>query len=173
MQLKKLNERFTEAIELLVCVECLSPNDFFSAFDKQKLIHLAFFYPNDFSLMERFALGDELDAYIYDMCNSVEFTGLRSLGELAHNLICSKKSGVYPSVYRLLQLALLLLVATATVEKAFSAMKIIKNRLRNRMGDQLLNDSLVVYIEKKKLNELSNEAIIQRFQKMKTRREQL
>ena len=51
-------------------------------------------------------------------------------------------------------------------------MKIIKNRLRNRMGDQLLNNSLVVYIEKK-LNELSNKTIIQRFQKMKTRREQL
>ena len=52
-------------------------------------------------------------------------------------------------------------------------MKIIKNRLRKRMGNQLLNNSLVVYIEKKKLNELSNEAIIQRFQKIKTRREQL
>ena len=41
------------------------------------------------------------------------------------------------------------------------------------MRDQLLNDSLIVYIEKKKLNELSNETIIQRFQKMKTHREQL
>ena len=65
-QLKELNERFTEATtELLVCVACLSPNDSVSAFDKQKLIHLASFYPNDFSLMERFALDDELDAYIY------------------------------------------------------------------------------------------------------------
>ena len=37
--------------------------------------------------------------YIYDMCKSIEFAGLRSLGELAQNLICSKRSGVYPSVY--------------------------------------------------------------------------
>ena len=72
-----------------------------------------------------------------------------------------------------MQLALFLPIATVTIERAFSTMKIIKNHLRNRMGDQLLNDSLVVYIEKKKLNELSNEAIIQRFQKIKTRREQL
>ena len=57
----------------------LSPNDSFSTFNEQKLIHLASFYPNDFSLMERFAFGDELDAYIYiymyDICNSNEFTG--------------------------------------------------------------------------------------------------
>ena len=73
-QLKKLNERFIEATtELLVCVACLSPNDSFSAFDKQKLIHLASFYPNDFSFMELFALGDELDAYIHDMHNNNEF----------------------------------------------------------------------------------------------------
>ena len=94
------------------------------------------------------------------MCNSIEFTRLRSLGELAQNLICSKRSEVYLSVYRLLQLALLLPVATTIVKRAFSAMKIIKNHLRNRMRDQLLNDNLVVYIEKNKLNELSNETII-------------
>ena len=145
---------------MLVCVACFSPIDSFFAFDKQKLIHLDSFYLNDFSLMERFAIGDELDAYIFDMCNTNEFTGLRSLCELAHNLICSKRSGVYPSVYQLLQLALLLLAATTIVKRAFSAMKIIKNYLHNRMRDQLLNDSMIVYIEKKKLNELSNEAII-------------
>ncbi|XP_038711756.1 uncharacterized protein LOC120005951 [Tripterygium wilfordii] len=173
-QCNELNERFTEATtELLVCVACLSPVDSFSAFDKQKLIRLASFYPNDFSLMECFALGDDLDAYIHDMRNSNEFSSLRSLGELAQNLVSHKRSGVYPSIYRLLKLALLLPVATATVESAFSAMKIIKNRMRNRMGDQLLHDSLVVYIERNKLNEISNETIIQRFQKMKTRRKQL
>ena len=108
-QLKELNERFIEAtIELLVCVVCLSPIDSFFAFDKQKLIRLASFYPNDFSLMECFALSDELDAYIHDMCNNNEFLWLRSLGELAQNLVYNKRSGIYPSVYRLLQLALLL-----------------------------------------------------------------
>ena len=101
-QLKELNERFIEATtELLVCVICLSQIDSFSAFDKQ--IHLPSFYPNDFSLMECFAISDELDAYIYIyiyiyMCNNNEFTGLRSLGELAQNLICNKRSGVYLSV---------------------------------------------------------------------------
>ena len=47
-----------------------------------------------------------------------------------------------------MSLALTLPVATATVEIAFSAMKIVKNRLRSRMNDQWMNDSLIVYIEK-------------------------
>ena len=51
-------------------------------------------------------------------------------------------------VYLLVKLSLILLVATASVERVFSALKIIKTSLRNSMGDQLLNDCLVPYIEK-------------------------
>uniref|UniRef100_A0A1U7YU81 Uncharacterized protein LOC104248243 n=1 Tax=Nicotiana sylvestris TaxID=4096 RepID=A0A1U7YU81_NICSY len=45
-------------------------------------------------------------------------------------------------------LTLILPVATATVERAFSSMKQIKNEERNSMGDQYLNDCLVCYIER-------------------------
>ncbi|XP_038693846.1 uncharacterized protein LOC119991579 [Tripterygium wilfordii] len=173
-QLRELNDRFTETTtELLICVACLNPNDSFSAFDKQKLIRLATFYPNDFTLVELMTLEDQLDTYIFDMRHSKEFEQLKGLGDLSEKMVQHKKKQLYPLVYRLLKMALILPVATATVERAFSAMKIVKSRLRNRMGDQLLNDSLVVYIEKKVFNDISNEAIIQRFQKMKNRREQL
>ncbi|XP_028091965.1 uncharacterized protein LOC114292255 [Camellia sinensis] len=47
-----------------------------------------------------------------------------------------------------LDLALILPVATATVERVFSAMNIVKNWLRNRTGDEWMNDSLIVYIER-------------------------
>ena len=46
----------------------------------------------------------------------------------------------------LVTLALILLVATTIIEKTFSAMNIIKNRLHNRMGDQWMNDCLERYI---------------------------
>ncbi|XP_057804290.1 uncharacterized protein LOC131019717 isoform X2 [Salvia miltiorrhiza] len=59
------------------------------------------------------------------------------------------------------------------VERVFSAMNIIKNRLRGRMGDQWMNDSLVVYIEKEIFDSVDNESIMQMFQSMKTRRFQL
>ncbi|XP_057496705.1 uncharacterized protein LOC130781516 [Actinidia eriantha] len=128
---------------------------------------------NDFSTHECMVLEDQLDSYVYDMCHSSDFVGLRGLGELAQKLVQTKRRAVYPLIYRLLKLALILPVATASVERAFSALKIVKSCLRNRMGDQFLNDSLLVYIEKKRFNDISNNAIIDRFQKMKSRRGQL
>ena len=59
-----------------------------------------------------------------------------------------KKNISYPLIYSLVTLALILLIATTNVERDFSAMNIIKNRLRNRIGDQWMNDYLVTYIEK-------------------------
>jgi hypothetical protein len=70
-------------------------------------------------------------------------------------------------------LALTLPVATVTVERAFSAMKIVKNRLHSRMSDQWMNDSFIVYIEKDIFHRINNEAIMQRFQNIKTRQNQL
>nr|XP_027090302.1 uncharacterized protein LOC113711337 [Coffea arabica] len=70
-------------------------------------------------------------------------------------------------------LALVLPVATASVERVFSAMNIVKTDLRNKMGDEWMNDCLVVYIEKDIFATIENEQILQRFQRMKTRRMQL
>ena len=84
-----------------------------------------------------------------------------------------KKNVSYPLVYSLVTLALILPVATATVEKAFSAMNIIKNRLHNRIGDQWMNDCLVTYIEKNIFKTIEYEKIMQQFQNMKNRRGQL
>lgn len=44
-------------------------------------------------------------------------------------------------------LVLLPSVATTNVERAFSAMSFVKNKLRNKMGDSLLDDYLVTFIE--------------------------
>jgi hypothetical protein len=54
---------------------------------------------------------------------------------------------VFPLVYRIIELALLLPMATTTVERAFSTMKVIKTKLRNKMTDGWLNDLMVCYIE--------------------------
>ena len=52
-------------------------------------------------------------------------------------------------------------------------MNIVKNTLRNQMSDLWMNDCLVAYIEKDIFNSIEDEAIMQRFQNMKTRRGQL
>ena len=88
-------------------------------------------------------------------------------------MVETRRHIVYPLVYLLLKLAMILPVATTTMERAFCAMKIVKNRLCNRMGDAWMNDCLVTYIEKDVFNKIDNELIIQQFQNMKSRGGQL
>ena len=171
LQLMELEHRFSETnTELLVSMASLNPKNSFLAFDKNKLIRLARFYPKDFSEMELMILDDQLETYILDMQNSSDFSNLNGIGDLAKKMVETQRDKVFPLVYLLIRLVLTLPVATATVERTFSAMNIVKNRLRNRMGDQWLNDSLVAYIEKDVFADVANEDIIDMFQKMKTRR---
>ena len=104
------------------------------------------------------------------MHSNDEFLELKGIGDLARKMVETNKDVIYPLVYLLVKLVLTLSVATATVERSFSAMKYIKNELRNRIGDQWLNDCLIVYIEKDIARRIDNESIMQRFQNMKLRR---
>ncbi|XP_042455246.1 zinc finger MYM-type protein 1-like [Zingiber officinale] len=111
---------------------------------------------DDFSWSERMLVEQELETYIDDIISDERFEGILDLGALAKKMIETMKNRVFPLVYRMIELALLLPVATATVEKVFSAMNIVKTDLRNRIGDEWMNDSLVVYIEKDIFNTVGN-----------------
>ena len=93
-------------------------------------------------------LDNQLETYIHDMQSTEEFSAFRGIGQLVEKMVKMKKNVSYPLVYSLVTLALILLVAIVTVERTFSAMNIIINRLRNQIGDQWMNDCLVTYIEK-------------------------
>ena len=80
-------------------------------------------------------LDNQLEIYIHDMQSIEEFLAFRWIGQLVEKMVEMKKNVSYPLVYSLVTLALILLVATATIERAFSTMNIIKNRLRNQIGD--------------------------------------
>ena len=134
MQLWELNTRF-EYSELLLCVACLNPKNLFSTFNKEKLIQLAQFYSSDFSTIQVSFLDNQLETYIHDIRFTEEFPALKEIGELAEKMVEMKKDVSYPLVYSLVTLALILPVATATIERTFSAMNIIKNRLHNRKGE--------------------------------------
>jgi hypothetical protein len=132
IQLQELNSRFNEASsELLLCVVYLSLDDMFASVNKEKLIRLAQFYLNDFSAVQLITLDNQLKTYIFDMRSSNEFATFKGIGQLAEKLVEMKKDVVYPLVYSLVTLSLILPVATETVERAFSAMNIVKNHLRN------------------------------------------
>ena len=169
LQLQELNNRFNEGnTELLLCIACLSPYNTFSAFNKERLMLLASFYPTDFSTTELLLLESQLDIYIDDMQLNTKFQNLHGIPDLAQKLVETGKSRIYLFVSKLITLALVLPVATATVERAFYAMNIVNNRMRNRMGDQWLNDCLFVYLEKDIFNDIDDEPI-ERFQNMAAR----
>ena len=98
-----------------------------------------------------------------------EFSTFRGIRQLVEKMIEMKKNVSYLLVYSLVTLALILLVATTTVERAFSTMNIIKNRLRNQIEDLWINDCLVTYIEKDIFKTIKCEEIMQWFQNMKNR----
>ncbi|KAK8334131.1 hypothetical protein V6Z12_A10G247900 [Gossypium hirsutum] len=62
--------------------------------------------------------------------------------------------------------------STASSERAFSAMKIVKTRLRSKMEDDFLRSSLVMYIEKEIAEKFDINEIIDDFSKVKDRRVQ-
>ena len=150
-------------MELLLCVACLSPNDSFFTFNKEKLVRLALFYPSEFSIVDLMVLGDQLNMYIIDLCSDDEFSGIEGITSLAEKMVKTKKNLIFLLVYMLIKLSLLLPVATATVERVFSAIHIVKSRLWNMMRDKWMNDSLVVYFKKDIFDKIDNEVIMKRF----------
>nr|XP_009777751.1 PREDICTED: zinc finger MYM-type protein 1-like [Nicotiana sylvestris] len=67
----------------------------------------------------------ELQNYIVDVRDhDKRFSGLKGLGDLSIKLVETKKHGTYPLVFQLVKFALLLPVATATVERTFSFLRL-------------------------------------------------
>ncbi|XP_021725924.1 zinc finger MYM-type protein 1-like [Chenopodium quinoa] len=171
LHLQELDDRFNERnMEILICMACLSPKDNFSSFDKDKVLKLASFYPEEFSSFDLMALECQLDIFMENMLNDDRFQGLNDLNSLSMMLVKTNKHKTFPLIHLLIKLMLILPVATTSVERVFSAMTCVKNKLRNSMGDQLMNDCLVTFIEKDVFLRVSDEKIVDRFQNMKTRR---
>lgn len=52
-------------------------------------------------------------------------------------------------------------------------MNIVKSKLRNKIGDQWLNDYFLTYIESELFEQIDNDVVIERFQNMRIRKNQL
>ncbi|KAM3265189.1 hypothetical protein P3L10_002183 [Capsicum annuum] len=161
-KLQELNDCFDEVTtELLHGVACLNPVDSFSSFDIQKIMRMAELYPDDFDELNMCTLKNQVANYIIDVRDiDKRFSNLNGLCDLSKQLVQTKKHSCYPLVFRLVKFALLLPVATASVERAFSAMKFIKNELRSRMNDEFLSGCMVPFVEKDLFNNVSTGDII-------------
>ncbi|CAN6315813.1 unnamed protein product [Urochloa humidicola] len=169
--LTEMNHRFSEASsELLVCMAALNPRNSFSSFDVDKLVRLAEIYAEDFDIGHILVLPSQLREFHDRVRRNSEFLGCTELSKVAEIMVKTGMNTSYPLVYRLIELTLILPVATDSVERVFSAMALIKTDLRSKMGDEWLNDLMICYVEKEIFRRISDEKIIQRFEEMKKRR---
>ena len=126
-----------------------------------------------FLLSGRLVLKSQLQIFINDAQSSSDFSSCDDLASLAVKMVETERHATYYLVYHLIELALILPVATATVERSFSAMNIIKTDLRNKISDAWLNDLILCYIERDIFQQIDEEKSLQCFQNMQTRRIQL
>src|SRR3954469_7842488 len=89
---------------------------------------------------DRETIRDQLETYVLQVKRNASFSTCEDVQSLAIKMVQTEKHLVFPLVYKLIELALILPVSTASVERAFSAMKLIKSNLRNKINDVWFND---------------------------------
>ena len=75
---------------------------------------------------------------------------------------------IFPTFVKMVRIYATLPVTTASVERSFSKLKTIKNRLRSLCGEERLSDLLLLAIEQD--IEINHSEVIQIFQEMAPRR---
>ncbi|XP_061365769.1 uncharacterized protein LOC133309045 [Gastrolobium bilobum] len=168
-QLQELDRRFIEqTMELLSLSSSLDLKNGYKAFNVDDICNLVEkYYPLDFSEQERISLNCQLKHFHKDIPKNSELQNLSSISELCQGLAKTRKSNSYHLVDRLIRLILTLSVSTASSEHAFSAMKIVKTRLRNKMEDDFLANNLVVYIEREIAKNFTTNSILEDFVNLK------
>ena len=159
-QLMELHNRFTDqTMELLILSSALNLVDSFKSFDIDTICNLAErFYPRDFTKFEILAFRRQLECFQIDVLHLVEFQCISSLSELYRKLIETRKSQIYFLMNILIHLVLTLLISTTTTERTFSAMKLIKTPLRNKM--EFLLDYMVIYTKREFVDTIDSDSII-------------
>jgi hypothetical protein len=173
-QLADLNERFSEqSSTLLRRIGYLNPNHLLGQDNVGEIVELAKMYPSDFSVCDLALLEQQLRAFRLDLQSNAQMGSVSSLSALVIRLVELNKAVTYHLVFRIMTLALTLPVSTASSERSFSALKIVKTKLRNKIGDEFLSNLMVLYVEKDLAQTIDIETIINKFGTIGNRRLQL
>ena len=82
-------------------------------------------------------------------------------------MVRTRKSEYYPLIYRVVKLVLILPVSTSTTKRAFSAMNVIKTELRNKMEDEFLLNTMMLFIDRDIATTISTDSIIDDLEDLK------
>jgi len=93
-------------------------------------------------------IREQLDTYVLQVKIHDSFSSCKDVQSLAMKMVQTEKHLVFPLVYKLIELTLILSVSTASIERTFSTMKIIKTKLRNKIDNVWFNDLMICYTER-------------------------
>jgi hypothetical protein len=151
----------------------LNPNDAYKSFNIDDICSIVEkYYSLDFSEQEKIHLKYQLKHFELEVLNHPKLKNLPSIAELCRELIETRKSEIYYLIDRLIRLVLTLPMSKATTKRAFSAMKIVKTRLHNKMDDEFLADNLVVYIEREISESFNSDLILDDYVSLRERKMQ-
>jgi hypothetical protein len=169
-QLFELNRRFNEKVmDLLSTSATLIPRNKFRGFNASDICEMVKkYYPADFP-QDIYGLQQQLKHFVSDASKDKELKNISNLIDLCRFLVETGRHNIYNLIERLLRLLITLPVSTASAERAFSSMKIIKTRLRNKMEDEYLANNLLVHIEGDLLEDYNYDDVISDFKSIKNR----
>ncbi|XP_042380118.1 zinc finger MYM-type protein 1-like [Zingiber officinale] len=147
-QLQEINGQFSDdAMELLILSNALNPQNAMESFKIEDICKLVEkFYAQDFTRDEKEQLEMQLKHYEHNVVKGPDYKNLSTISELCQWLVKTNKYVTYNLIFRVIILVLTLSVSIATTERSFSAMNIVKIRLRSKMEDTFLSDALMYII---------------------------
>ncbi|XP_059663770.1 uncharacterized protein LOC132309483 [Cornus florida] len=151
-------------------VSSLDPKDAYKSFKVNAICNLVGkFYSKDFQDEMR-ALRIQLENYKINILHHPSFQTLSTISDLYKMLAKTRKIETYYLIDKLIRLILTLPVSTATIERAFSAMKRVKTKLRNKMADEFLADCMIFNIERELVEDIDIDSVVNEFDSLKDRR---
>lgn len=193
--LKNINERFSnEAVKILQAMSIFNPallssKESLSTYGDNEITILANFYGkpaevkfngvsyssppllnredllSEWKIFRR-ALLQERNSLVKSKC----LTKVPHLQELLQEMTSSDAyTGIFPEIFKLIDIMLALPIGTATAERSFSQMKQIKTRLRNRISDENLPRLMRIAIEGPELTEVDFNEVLDIFKKQNHR----
>jgi len=115
-------------------------------------------------------ISSDLTSQLLSIKEIISNKNLNSIQALASFILENDFATSYSEVLGTCIIYLTLPVTVATAERSFSKLKIIKNYLRNSIGQERLSNISVLNIEQGRTKDIDIEKIIANFSNMKARR---
>lgn len=163
--LSQLKSRFESLQDVWYKFEFLKPESI-NNFEERELIKSCY----DFVQLYKSDIGSEFTSQILSLKEIIKNKKLKSIRDLALFILENDFSTSYSEVLGACIIFLTLPVTVATAERSFSKLKLLKNYLRNSMGQERLSNIAVLNIEQQRTADLSLDKIITDFSNLKARR---